>query len=94
VAGLALASLGLWTAFYTPVQVLPARQLEAIDAGGWPWSRTVGHLGAGDQFAGLARLIELCEVRPGDPVLLLGVGAGFTWSGAMVEILELPDWRK
>ncbi|GGR90775.1 MULTISPECIES: MFS transporter [Streptomyces] len=34
VAGLALASLGLWTALYTPVQVLLARQLEAIDPGG------------------------------------------------------------
>ncbi|MFF9020305.1 ketoacyl-ACP synthase III family protein [Streptomyces eurythermus] len=60
----------------------------------WPWSRTVGHLGAGDQFAGLARLIERREVRPGDLVLLLGVGAGFTWSAAVVEILELPDWHR
>lgn len=58
----------------------------------WPWSRRVGHLGGGDQFAGLAHLVETKQVAPGDRVLLVGVGAGFTWSAAVVEIDELPYW--
>ncbi|RAJ40402.1 MFS transporter [Kitasatospora sp. SolWspMP-SS2h] len=33
VAGIALASLGLWAALYTPVQVLLARQLEVVSPG-------------------------------------------------------------
>ncbi|WDM12973.1 hypothetical protein J3S85_16410 [Streptomyces lavenduligriseus] len=44
--------------------------------------------------AGLAWLIERREVRPGGLVLLRGVGAGFTWPGAVVEILGLPDRRR
>ncbi|WP_256104200.1 ketoacyl-ACP synthase III family protein [Streptomyces sp. ODS05-4] len=64
----------------------PARTL-------WSWSRGVGHLGAGDQFAGLTRLVESGAVRPGERCLLLGVGGGFTWSAAVVEILDVPDWR-
>ncbi|MFJ8043431.1 ketoacyl-ACP synthase III family protein [Kitasatospora sp. NPDC096147] len=51
----------------------------------WRWGRTVGHLGAGDQFAGLAFLAESGEVRAGELGLLFGVGAGFTWSCAVVE---------
>ncbi|MFE0427393.1 3-oxoacyl-[acyl-carrier-protein] synthase III C-terminal domain-containing protein, partial [Streptomyces sp. NPDC058953] len=52
----------------------------------WPFGRTVGHLGAGDQFAGLAHLVDSGLARPGRLVLLTGVGAGFTWSSAVVEI--------
>ncbi len=58
----------------------------------WSWFRTVGHLGAGDQFASLGHLVDSGAVRPGDRCLLLGVGAGFTWSGAVVEILRRPSW--
>lgn len=58
----------------------------------WPWSRGVGHLGGGDQFAGLAHLVETKQVAPGDRVLLVGVGAGFTWSAAVVEVDDVPYW--
>lgn len=58
----------------------------------WEWSRGVGHLGAGDQFAGLAWLAETGRLRPGDRCLLLGVGGGFTWSSAVAEILRPPSW--
>ncbi|MFF3505749.1 ketoacyl-ACP synthase III family protein [Streptomyces sp. NPDC003247] len=58
----------------------------------WPWGRTVGHLGAGDQFAGLAHLAESGKARPGQLCLLAGVGAGFTWSCAVVEIRRTPSW--
>ena len=58
----------------------------------WPWSRGVGHLGAGDPFAGLDHLVASGAVAPGDLCLLASVGAGFTWSAAVVEILERPQW--
>lgn len=58
----------------------------------WSWSRSVGHLGAGDQFAGLAHLIETRQLAEGELCLLAGVGAGFSWSCAVVEVLQLPDW--
>ncbi|MER5704765.1 ketoacyl-ACP synthase III family protein [Micromonospora sp. NPDC002296] len=58
----------------------------------WSWSRGIGHLGAGDQFAGLNRLVEHGQVRAGDRVLMLGVGGGFAWSAALLEIERVPDW--
>lgn len=56
----------------------------------WAWGRTVGHLGAGDQIAGLSHLVETGGLRPGQRCLLAGVGAGFTWSCAVVELLRAP----
>ncbi|MFF0452805.1 ketoacyl-ACP synthase III family protein [Nocardia africana] len=53
----------------------------------WNVARTVGHLGAGDQIAGLAHLRAGNLLRTGDAVLLAGVGAGFSWSAAVAEIL-------
>jgi len=47
---------------------------------------TVGHLGAGDQLVGLDHLRAHGLVAPGDLVLLVGVGAGFTWTTAVVRI--------
>ncbi len=58
----------------------------------WSWSRGVGHLGAGDQFAGLAHLVETGRVRPGQRVMLMSVGGGFTWSAAVLEIDDVPSW--
>ncbi|GLZ43742.1 hypothetical protein Acsp05_73660 [Actinokineospora sp. NBRC 105648] len=52
----------------------------------WGYGRTTGHLGAGDQFAGLAQLIETGAVSRGDRVLLYGGGAGYTCTAAVVEI--------
>ncbi|MFE0171813.1 ketoacyl-ACP synthase III family protein [Streptomyces sp. NPDC059002] len=62
------------------------------DATTWSWGRTVGHLGAGDQFASLTHLAESGKAEPGQRCLLAGVGAGFTWSCAVVEILQAPSW--
>jgi 3-oxoacyl-[acyl-carrier-protein] synthase III len=58
----------------------------------WSWSRGIGHLGAGDQLAALTRLVEAGELRPGERCLLLGVGGGFTWSAAVLEIVDVPTW--
>lgn len=58
----------------------------------WGWSRTIGHLGAGDQFASLAHLVDSGRARPGDRCLLVGVGAGYSWGCAVIEILAHPAW--
>lgn len=57
-----------------------------VDRTLWSWGRTVGHLGAGDQFAGLDHVVRELPVRPGDLVLLAGIGIGFNWTSAVVEL--------
>lgn len=57
----------------------------------WSWGRRVGHLGAGDQIAGFGHLVETNALEPGERCLLLGVGAGFTWTCAVIELLERPS---
>ncbi|MEJ3750555.1 ketoacyl-ACP synthase III family protein [Actinomycetes bacterium KLBMP 9797] len=56
----------------------------------WSWGRRVGHLGAGDQIAGLAHLVADGGLHPGQRCLLAGVGAGFTWTCAVVQLLRRP----
>jgi 3-oxoacyl-[acyl-carrier-protein] synthase-3 len=73
-------------------EVLVALDID-MDLTTWSWGRTVGHLGAGDQIAGLGHLVEDAAVGSGDYCMLLGVGAGFTWTCAVVRIVELPSWR-
>jgi 3-oxoacyl-[acyl-carrier-protein] synthase-3 len=51
----------------------------------WDFGRTVGHLGSGDQIAGLDHLSRNQDFTPGDRLLLLGAGAGFTWTGTLLE---------
>lgn len=72
-------------------QLLAPLKIE-LDRSPWEWGRRVGHLGAGDQFAGLAYLAESGQLRRGDLVLLLGVGIGYCWTTAVVRIESVPDW--
>ncbi|WP_181193152.1 ketoacyl-ACP synthase III family protein [Prauserella shujinwangii] len=72
--------------FFDPLAIDPERTT-------WSWGSGAGHLGAGDQFAGLDHLAACDALRPGQRVLLAGVGAGFTWSVVVLEILERPRVR-
>ncbi|HKN96399.1 MAG TPA: ketoacyl-ACP synthase III family protein, partial [Pseudonocardiaceae bacterium] len=63
-----------------------------LDRTTWSWHRDVGHLGAGDQIAGLDHLAASGALRPGQRCLLFGVGAGFTWSCGVLEIERTPAW--
>lgn len=56
------------------------------------WGAYTGHLGGGDQLAAVARLVETRRVSAGEHVLLVGAGGGFSWSSAVVEVLDVPDW--
>ncbi|ONI92663.1 hypothetical protein ALI22I_02670 [Saccharothrix sp. ALI-22-I] len=60
----------------------------------WEWGSQVGHTGAADQFAGLSHLVETGAVEAGDRVMVVGVGGGFNWTAAVVEITEVPDWSE
>jgi 3-oxoacyl-[acyl-carrier-protein] synthase III len=71
--------------FLTPFGITPGRTC-------WEWSRTVGHLGAADQYAGLDHLVAAGRVAPGDRCVLISVGAGYSWGAAVLEILERPAW--
>ncbi|MEU6534300.1 ketoacyl-ACP synthase III family protein [Streptomyces sp. NPDC047000] len=77
----------LTSIYYKPFGIDPARTT-------WDHSRTVGHLGAGDQFAGLDHLTVSGRAAPGDRVVLVSVGAGYSWGCAVVDILERPSWAK
>ncbi|GAA4411426.1 ketoacyl-ACP synthase III family protein [Actinokineospora soli] len=56
----------------------------------WEYGRTVGHLGAGDQFAGLDHIAPGLSV--GDHVLVFGVGVGFNFVAAVLEVVAPPRW--
>ncbi|MEU6094318.1 ketoacyl-ACP synthase III family protein [Streptomyces sp. NPDC047079] len=58
----------------------------------WDWGRRTCHIGGGDQFAGLTHLLESGQLQPGDQVLVVGVGIGFSWTTAVVQVDEVPDW--
>jgi 3-oxoacyl-[acyl-carrier-protein] synthase-3/clorobiocin biosynthesis protein CloN2 len=58
----------------------------------WEFGRSVGHLGASDHIVALDHLLGHDEVRPGDALLLVGVGPGIHLAAAVVRILEPPPW--
>ncbi|WP_369393221.1 ketoacyl-ACP synthase III family protein [Streptomyces sp. CG1] len=63
-----------------------------VDRTVWEWGRRTCHIGGGDQFAGLTYLLESGQLRPGDQVLVVGVGIGFSWTTAVISVDEVPDW--
>jgi 3-oxoacyl-[acyl-carrier-protein] synthase-3 len=60
------------------------------DKTSWEFGRLNGHLGAGDQFAALNNMLEEGELAAGDKVLLVGGGAGFTCTCAVIELVDNP----
>ncbi|MFL5910967.1 MAG: ketoacyl-ACP synthase III family protein [Gaiellaceae bacterium] len=62
-----------------------------IDRTTWEWGRTVGHLGGGDQAAGLNHLVESGQLANGDYVLVLGNGLGSNWTCAVIQVVAGMD---
>ncbi|NKZ01125.1 ketoacyl-ACP synthase III family protein [Nocardiopsis alborubida] len=56
----------------------------------WSFGATVGHLGTADQIAGLDAWTHRTGPVPGERVLLIGAGAGFTWTGMLLERERTP----
>ncbi|MEU8567259.1 ketoacyl-ACP synthase III family protein [Streptomyces pathocidini] len=52
----------------------------------WWAGRRLGHAGGADQFHGLSALLEQGRVRPGQYGLLLGMGAGFSWTAVVLHV--------
>jgi 3-oxoacyl-[acyl-carrier-protein] synthase III len=44
-----------------------------------------GHRGAGDMLANMTDVVEQRMIEPGEYVVILGCGFGFTWSTAVVQ---------
>ena len=63
-----------------------------LAASTWEWGRRTGHVGAADQLTGLAHLVETGQAEPGDRVMLIGIGAGFSWTCGLVELTACPSW--
>ncbi|MEV4432811.1 ketoacyl-ACP synthase III family protein [Streptomyces sp. NPDC049585] len=64
----------------------------AVERTTWEWGRRVGHLGGGDPIAGFDHLVASGLLARGELCLLVSVGAGFSWSCAVVELLHRPSW--
>lgn len=52
----------------------------------WNFGSTVGHLGTSDCFAGLCFLEDNNKLKTGDYILMIGAGAGFSWTACLLEI--------
>jgi 3-oxoacyl-[acyl-carrier-protein] synthase-3 len=59
----------------------------------WERGRRTGHVGAADQLLGLAWLADSGRAGPGDLVMLVGIGAGFSWTCAIAEFIAVPPDR-
>jgi 3-oxoacyl-[acyl-carrier-protein] synthase-3 len=73
----------------TTLQCLYPLGLRDIDRTTWDFARRTGHLGPGDQFAAINHLRENGDLKNGQYVLMLGIGAGFSWSSALLEIVDI-----
>lgn len=54
------------------------------------FGQSVGHTGTSDQFLGFGHLVDSGAVKPGDHVLLIGAGAGFSVSAIVLRLLAYP----
>lgn len=52
---------------------------------------TIGHLGPGDQLYALHHLVEEGLLRPGQRLMLVGTGMGFTFSAAVLTVADDLD---
>lgn len=95
-AGVKLADVGGFVFPNVGLRTLRTRYLAPLgidlDATAWEWGRRTGHVGAADQLTGLAHLVETGRAGPGDRVLLIGIGAGFSWTCVLVEPVAPAPW--
>ncbi|MGA8114202.1 MAG: ketoacyl-ACP synthase III family protein [Actinocatenispora sp.] len=76
---------GMWRAYLTPLGL-------DLAATTWDFGRSTGHVGAADQMIGFCHLVESGQLGPGDRIMLVGIGVGFSWSCAVLELVRRPDW--
>jgi 3-oxoacyl-[acyl-carrier-protein] synthase III len=95
-AGAKVSDVARWVFPNVGLWVLENRYLNQfgldLSASTWEWGRRTAHISVCDALNGLTHLLETDQVGPGDLVMLVGIGGGYGWSGALVEITERPDW--
>lgn len=57
------------------------------------FGRSLGHLGASDQLAGLEHLVLTGQLHPGDHVLMMANGVSATLGCAVLAVTERPEWN-
>ncbi|TCO60810.1 ketoacyl-ACP synthase III family protein [Actinocrispum wychmicini] len=63
-----------------------------LEACGWEFGRTVGHISGSDQLAAFDHLLTTGGLSAGDHLLMFSLGPGITLSFAVVAIDETPPW--
>ncbi|SEK59134.1 ketoacyl-ACP synthase III family protein [Streptacidiphilus jiangxiensis] len=58
----------------------------------YDWGQNIGHCGGADQLLGLNHLAEAGRLKAGDKIVTMGVGVGFTWTVAVLEVESAPSW--
>lgn len=95
-AGAKVSDVARWVFPNVGLWVLENRYLNQfgidVSASTWEWGRRTAHISVCDALNGLTHLLETGQVGPGDLVMLVGIGGGYGWSGALVEITERPGW--
>jgi 3-oxoacyl-[acyl-carrier-protein] synthase III len=86
-AGVALGDVSRFVFPNVGLRILRTRYLAPLGveeaATTWEWGRRTGHVGAADQLTGL-EYVAKSGVR--GPVVLIGIGAGVSWTCAVVDI--------
>ncbi|MDX8050186.1 ketoacyl-ACP synthase III family protein [Lentzea sp. BCCO 10_0798] len=58
----------------------------------YDWAKKYSMVGTADIALGLDHVLAERDPKPGDLVVLQSSGAGYVWTAAVLEILEVPSW--
>ncbi|WP_308199306.1 cytochrome P450 [Saccharothrix sp. S26] len=56
----------------------------------WPFLRELGHVGPCDQLLGVDHLLNDADLKPGDTIMVIGLGMGSRFTAALLEVTEPP----
>jgi 3-oxoacyl-[acyl-carrier-protein] synthase-3 len=58
----------------------------------YDWAKQYSMVGTADIALGLDHVLAERDPQPGDLIVLQSSGAGYVWTAAVLEILEVPSW--
>ncbi|NUT48351.1 MAG: hypothetical protein HOV94_13730, partial [Saccharothrix sp.] len=61
-----------------------------LDRTTWPFLRELGHVGPCDQLLGVDHLLNDPSMKPGDTIMVIGLGMGSRFTAAVLEVTEPP----
>ncbi|MBW4721235.1 cytochrome P450 [Saccharothrix obliqua] len=65
----------------------------SLDRTTWSFLRELGHVGPCDQLLGVDHLLHDDTLRPGDTIMVVGLGMGSRFTAALLEVTEQPKPR-